>query len=173
MVKVSERRLAANRRNALRSTGPRTPEGKAVVALNALRHGLLSREALVRGESEADLVAFARRMRARLAPADELELLLADRVVSSAWRLRRAVALEATLLGGEDTGRPGSPDPLAQRTARDRLLALSRHEAALERGLYKALHELRKLQADRGGEPVTVLDAEEVEASAASAGEAA
>jgi hypothetical protein len=134
---------------------------------------LLSRGALVRGESEADLVAFARRMRARLAPSGELELLLADRVVSSAWRLRRAVALEATLLGERDADRPGSPDPLVYRTARDRLLALSRHEAALERGLYKALHELRKLQADRGGEPVTVLDAEEVEASAAGAGEAA
>ncbi len=173
MVKVSERRLAANRRNAAGSTGPRTPGGKAVVALNAMRHGLLSRGALVRGESEADLVAFAKRMRARLAPAGELELLLADRIVSSAWRLRRAVALEATLLGGEDTGRPGSPDPLAQRTARDRLLALSRHEAALERGLYKALRELQRLQVDRGGEPATVLDAEEVEASAAGAGEAA
>src|SRR4051812_48546954 len=92
MVTSSERRLAANRRNAARSTGPRTPEGKAVVALNALKHGLLSREALVRGESEAELVAFAKRMRAQLAPVGELELLLADRVVSSAWRLRRAVA---------------------------------------------------------------------------------
>ena len=74
MVMLSERRLAANRRNAAGSTGPRTPGGKAVVALNAMRHGLLSRGALAGGESEADLVAFARRMRARLAPSGELEL---------------------------------------------------------------------------------------------------
>jgi hypothetical protein len=48
MVTVSERRLEANRRNAARSPGPRTPEGKAVVALNAMKHGLLSREVPVR-----------------------------------------------------------------------------------------------------------------------------
>src|SRR3954447_8763064 len=110
MVRSSEHRLAVNRRNAARSTGPRTPEGKAVVALNALKHGLLSREALVKGESEAELVAFGKRMRAQLAPGGELELLLADRVVSTAWRLRRAVALEAVLLG--EKGTDGSPNPL-------------------------------------------------------------
>src|SRR6187401_2603756 len=102
MVTVSERRLEANRRNAARSTGPRTPEGKAIVALNALKHGLLSREALIGGESEAELVAFAKRMRAQLAPLRELELLLADRIISTAWRLRRAIALEAMLLGAKD-----------------------------------------------------------------------
>ena len=54
MVMLSERRLAANRRNAAGSTGPRTPGDKAVAALNAMRHGLLSRGALAGGESEAD-----------------------------------------------------------------------------------------------------------------------
>src|ERR671929_823092 len=101
MVTSSERRLAANRRNAARSTGPRTPEGKAVVALNATKHGLLSREVLVKGESEADLLAFAKRMRAQLAPSGELELLLVDRVVANAWRLRRLVRVEAALFARE------------------------------------------------------------------------
>jgi hypothetical protein len=150
MVMTSERRLAANRRNAAKSTGPRTPAGKAVVALNAVKHGLLSREALIRGESEADLVAFAKRMRARLAPLGELELPLADRVVSSAWRLRRALALEAMLLGGKNADGPGSLNPLISRFDRDRLLNLARYEAALERSLYEALAELRRLQAERG-----------------------
>jgi hypothetical protein len=170
MVTSSERRLAANRRNAARSTGLRTPEGKAVVALNALKHGLLSREALVKGESEAELVAFGKRMRAQLAPVGELELLLADRVVSTAWRLRRAVALEAVLLG--EKGTDGSPNPLTYLGDRNRLLAFSRYEGALERALYRALAELRRLQAERGTEPVTVLDAAEVEAAAAAPGEA-
>jgi len=46
---TSVRRIEANRRNALKSTGPRTPEGKAAVVLNGIKHGLLSREALVQG----------------------------------------------------------------------------------------------------------------------------
>ncbi len=41
--RVSERQLAANRANALRSTGPQTPEGQAVSARNALKHGILSK----------------------------------------------------------------------------------------------------------------------------------
>ena len=52
---ASEAQLAANRSNARKSTGPRTPVGKAVVARNGIKHGLLSREYLVKGESEADL----------------------------------------------------------------------------------------------------------------------
>jgi hypothetical protein len=165
MVTMSERRVAANRRNAMRSTGPRTPEGKAVVALNAMKHGLLSREVLTRGESEADLLAFAKRIRMQLAPLGELELLLVDRIVSTAWRLRRALALEAMLLG--EKGTDGSPNPLTYPPDRNKLLTFSRYEAGLERSLYKALAELRRLQAEHGSEPVTVLDAAEVEAAAA------
>ena len=81
-IMTSERQAEANRLNATMSTGPRTPAGKAVVALNAVRHGLLSRESLVKGESEADLVDFGKRLRAQLAPVGELELLPADRIVS-------------------------------------------------------------------------------------------
>ena len=43
---VSERKLAANRRNALKSTGPRTEAGKRVSSLNGLKHGLRSRRPL-------------------------------------------------------------------------------------------------------------------------------
>ena len=43
------KQLAANRRNAQKSTGPKTPEGRAVSKMNALKHGILSKEVLVRG----------------------------------------------------------------------------------------------------------------------------
>ena len=74
---TSEQRAEANRQNATKSTGPRTPAGKAAVALNGIKHGLLSRECLLKGESETELVAFGKRLRAKLAPVGELELLLA------------------------------------------------------------------------------------------------
>jgi hypothetical protein len=53
---TSDRQTEANRRNALLSTGPKTPEGKAIAALNALKHGLLSRDALLPGEDEDALI---------------------------------------------------------------------------------------------------------------------
>ena len=61
---TSERQAEANRQNAQKSTGPRTPAGKAVVALNGTKHGLLSRECLLKGESETEFVAFGKRLRA-------------------------------------------------------------------------------------------------------------
>src|SRR5262252_449032 len=98
---TNERQAEANRQNAKKSTGPRTPAGKRVVALNGMKHGLLSREALVKGESEADLVAFGKRLQAQLMPVGELELLFVDRIVSTAWRLRRLVAVETMLFDRE------------------------------------------------------------------------
>ena len=143
---ISERQAKANRQNAPMSTGPRTPAGKAAVALNAVRHGLLSRESLVKGESEADLVDFGKRLRAQLAPVGELELLLADRIVSTAWRLRRLVAVETMLFDRED-----EPDAAFNNYGREKMGVLSRYEVTLERSLYKALHELQRLQAARQG----------------------
>jgi hypothetical protein len=98
---TSERKAAANRRNAQKSTSPKTAEGKAAVALNGMRHGPLTRAALIGGEREADLISFARGLRASLAPIGELELLLADRVITCAWRLRRLLRLEGDLLKEE------------------------------------------------------------------------
>ena len=52
---TSDKQGAANRRNALKSTGPKTPEGKAAVRLNAMKHGLLSKDVLLPGEDESAL----------------------------------------------------------------------------------------------------------------------
>jgi hypothetical protein len=120
-----------------------------VVAHNATKHGLLSREGLVKGESEADLVDFGKRLRAQLAPVGELELLLVDRIVSTAWRLRRLVSVEAMLFNKEQT-----PDYAFNSHGREKMGVLSRYEVKLERSLYKALHELQRLQAARDGQVV-------------------
>ncbi len=56
---TSDKKAEANRRNALKSTGPRTPEGRNAVRLNALRHGLLSREVLLPGEDGEALRGWA------------------------------------------------------------------------------------------------------------------
>jgi hypothetical protein len=66
LTMTSEAQLAANRFNALKSTGPRTAAGKAVVAVNGIKHGLLSREIVLKGEREVDLVDFGKRLRTQL-----------------------------------------------------------------------------------------------------------
>jgi hypothetical protein len=154
---TSLRQIEANRRNAQQSTGPRTPRGKAVVALNALRHGLLAREAVIQGESAADLVDLARRLRHQLAPMGELELLLVDRIVATVWRLHRAIALETRLFDTERGDSSAYDGTLAYKCDRDKLQLISRYELTLERSLYRALHELQRLQATRAGVPVPPL----------------
>jgi hypothetical protein len=157
---TSERQAEANRQNAQKSTGPRSPAGKAVVALNGTKHGLLSRESLIKGESEVELVDFGKRLRAKLAPVGELELLLADRVVSTAWRLRRLVAVETKLFNRER-----SVDCVFNNYGREIMGVLSRYEVTLERSLYKALHELQRLQATRDGQAVPLPEAVDVDIS--------
>jgi hypothetical protein len=164
---ATEAQIAANRIDATKSTGPRTPAGKAVVTLNGMKHGLLSRESLVKGESEADLVDFGKRLRAQLAPMGELELLLVDRIVSTAWRLRRLVAVETMLFEREHT-----PDAAFNSYGREKMGVLSRYEVTLERSLYKALHELQRLQAARHGQTVPLPEAVDVEVSVMGSDEA-
>jgi hypothetical protein len=100
----SARKAAANRQNALKSTGPKTPDGKAVVRLNALRHGLLAEEILLPGEEEEALRELAEDLRAELQPVGELEALLVDRITSLLWRLRWVGWVEAGVFIQESYG---------------------------------------------------------------------
>jgi hypothetical protein len=125
------------------------------VALNAVQHGLLSRQAVIQGESEAELIEFGKRLRGQLVPIGELELLLVDRIVSTAWRLRRAIALETRLFDTQHSDSSAYQSALAYKSDRDRLQLLSRYELTLERSLFRALHELRRLQTERDTIDVT------------------
>jgi hypothetical protein len=94
---TSERQKTANRANALRSTGPKTPEGKAVVRLNALQHGLLAREVVLPGEDADAFEDLWNRVRADLSPVGPIEELLVDRIVNAMWRLQRLARAETAL----------------------------------------------------------------------------
>src|SRR5580698_8121517 len=95
---MSLQQIEANRLNALKSTGPQTPEGKAASSLNSLKHGLLARQVVVRGhnikESREEFEDFYRRYYAHLAPVSPLEEMLAEQIIVSHWRLRRARTAE-------------------------------------------------------------------------------
>jgi hypothetical protein len=94
---TSDKQADANRRNALQSTGPKTPEGKDAVRLNALKHGLLSQELLLPGEDEAALMGLTERLMADLQPEGALEILLVEDIIVAYWRLRRFRRVEADM----------------------------------------------------------------------------
>ena len=163
---VTEKQLAANRQNALKSTGPRTLEGKAKASKNALKYGLLSSEVLLEDDSREQFEEFGERLLTDLFPEGELECMLADRIVAACWRLQRTVRIEREMLDA-DLGQGVAFGPKFSKTnsTLGRCVAmdmagyntygkLCRYEAHIERGLYKALHELQRLQAARTGQPV-------------------
>jgi hypothetical protein len=94
---MSERQNEANRRNAQLSTGPRTQEGKARVALNALKHGLTGQQVVLPNENPEDFDTFRTGLLSALDPHGELEETLAERIVIDRWRLRRVPLLESAL----------------------------------------------------------------------------
>jgi hypothetical protein len=87
---ATEAQVVANRRNAQKSTGPRTAEGKAAVSQNAVKHGLLAQADVIRGEDREEFELYREELFWELNPLGTMECRLAERIVSLAWRLRRA-----------------------------------------------------------------------------------
>ena len=95
---ATKRQIRANRRNARRSTGPKSAAGRAASSANALRHGLSAADTVVLPNE--DLEVFERLQQgvfADLEPENTLQAVLAQRIVVLLWRLDRAARLEAEL----------------------------------------------------------------------------
>ena len=76
--------IKANRDNAKKSTGPRTKQGKARVAKNALKHGLLARDTVLPGEDPADFDSQLIALEADIGPANSLEFELVRQIAGNA-----------------------------------------------------------------------------------------
>src|SRR4051812_17702386 len=95
---LSEKQLAANRANAKKSTGPRTPQGKTRSSMNRLLHGLRSRTVALPNEDPRLFESFARAMRRDLRPRGPIEAILVEQVVRTAWMLQRAGKAEGEVV---------------------------------------------------------------------------
>lgn len=95
---ISPIQSLANQLNALRSTGPRTVAGKAQSSVNARKHGILSRQLIIEGESAEDFGALLEELLADEAPVGTLECALVERLAICLWRQRRAVTAESASL---------------------------------------------------------------------------
>src|SRR5260370_26866898 len=92
----TDRQIAANRQNAQHSTGPTTPEGRAAVRLNGLKHGLCAETIVVPGEDPAEFEAMLDAYRAEYQPATPSAEFLLRQVAIADWRLLRLHRLEAS-----------------------------------------------------------------------------
>ena len=105
---------------------------------------------LVFGEDSAALLELSERLQEELEPVGELEDMLVDRIVAAYWRLRRVGRVEADIFSSLS----GVSNSLGGAFMHDSHHAnafskLSRYETPIEKSLYKALHELQRLQAAR------------------------
>ncbi len=98
-----DRQIAANRRNALRSSGPRTPEGKEQSRRNALTHGLTAEALVIDGEDAEAMHDLLERAFDVYQPRDVIEEHLVQRMVGLTWRLRRVPALEVAAIAWMQT----------------------------------------------------------------------
>src|ERR1700738_4428234 len=84
--------------NALKSGGPRTPEGKAASSRNSLKHGLTATQVVIPGENQADFDQLLADLAADRKPEGELEIQTLGEIAACSWRLARARAQEAKAL---------------------------------------------------------------------------
>ena len=89
--------ITANRANAQKSTGPRTPEGKSASRFNALKHGLDAESLVLPGEDPAEYEAFVRDYYASLNPTTPEEAFHVDTMIRADWNKRRLGRVEAQL----------------------------------------------------------------------------
>src|ERR1017187_7943617 len=110
----SLKQIEANRRNALKSTGPTTPEGKERSRCNAVRHGLTAETIIAALEDAADYQAFEAVVISDYDAESAVERELVLRLASVLWRLRRATRIETALFESV-TADPGKVERRSSR----------------------------------------------------------
>jgi hypothetical protein len=158
---TSEKQIAANRLNALKSPGPSTPEAKAKVRMNAMRDGITGQVITL---SEDELPVFEK-LKAELiedlAPKTTMELHLASSIAWDTWRLDhlRAVEMNLYALGTQDpdcdiecigadlhTAMSGALTFVKQSK---KMGLLSIYEQRMNRSIHQNMEKLAQLQAER------------------------
>ena len=159
--------INANRNNAKKSTGPRRQEGKARVAKNALKHGLLARDTVLPGEDPAEFDSQLSALEEDIRPANSLEFELVRQIADAQWRMRRLTRLETGFLAAAldrtrrrveqqhcpETLRPGYDGETqllgtAMIGRTQAFVHLARYDGHLSRRFFRAVQQLRDLRRD-------------------------
>ncbi len=158
---MTDKQLAANRANAQKSTGPKTPEGKRRSSLNASRHYLTGKIHVATLEDSAAFEAHCGAYLEALAPVGIIESDLAREIAEDRWRLKRARSLEHSVfaLGHQthaeaaDSGDPHLDAALAEGQTwieqAKSLQLLTLYENRIRRAIEKNTVQLEAMQAKR------------------------
>jgi len=146
---ASEKQIEANRRNAQKCTGPKTPEGRAASKMNALKHGIFLKDMIVKAtaavENPREFTELHRRFWEHLMPVGPLEEMLVNQIVTTHWRLRRTLKAESgeIALGVNRVQRNRAPNPaldfafwMSHRDPIDAMSDSSHENALLQRRLW-------------------------------------
>ena len=146
---TSDRQIAANRRNAQRSTGPTTPEGRAISSQNARRHGVLSESVTAAAEDNQSYRALLDALWGEIQPQGERECLLTERLANLFWRERRLIESERSFLEQEHAI---ASDPLGGGggfLSLGQQLLIGRYQTMLTNQIASTSHQLQELQLSR------------------------
>ncbi len=151
---LSEKQLEANRRNAQKSTGPKTAEGKSNSSRNNLRHGLTGQISLLPTEDREAHDAFCHELIDSLTPETAMEQQLAQSIAEDSWRLNRARAIENNMfaLGHHHERREAQIALADAETFQTQAVAFDRltiYEQRINRNLQRNMKLLKELQTER------------------------
>jgi hypothetical protein len=149
-IMASQKQIDANRRNAEKSTGPKTPEGKQAVRLNALKHGLRASIAVLPNENAEAFQKLCDDLEAEWQPQTPTEQLLLEDMAVAHWRLLRAETCEDIMMRQDRVDK----DHMAF------ISQLSQMQARQKRAFYQAMHELERVQQKRKPQPHPEADCE-------------
>ena len=151
---ATDKQIEANRANSRRSTGPRTPEGKAASSRNAIRHELLARAFVLQSECPERFETLVDSFYAEYQPVTPTEAALVDAMATARWRLLRLSNLEVSAVDHAYADADSALSIpvrtlLAYRSAADSgrsMELMSRSEARLQIQFNNALDRLRRLR---------------------------
>jgi hypothetical protein len=152
-VMASNRQIQANRENAKKSCGPRTPEGKRVSRMNAVKAGLFAKHLLLPDDDGDEFSRLRVEIHREWEPVGRTETSLVERLVALLWRQRRIYRAESGLFTMYRQC-PEGVGGVATALARDghdteAFTRVLRMDAAIERSMGATIRLLQKLQEDR------------------------
>ena len=144
--------IAANRLNAQKSTGPRTPEGKAASSFNALKHGMDAASTVIPGEDPAEYERLAAGYRESFNPESPLEEFHVNTLIRCDWQKRRLQRTETKLYRAL-LAEGATPEDLDIAILRDSptaklLQKVFAQIASLDRSFFRALNDLRRINRE-------------------------